>query len=82
MNQTYAKLRGRITEKCGTQAKLAEKIGLSERSLSLKLSGQTDWRVSEMWRIAEILDIPTEDIPAYFFMPKVQSIEPFNAPGT
>ena len=40
MPYNYSKLLGRIVECCGTQAAFAEKIGLSERSVSLKLNGK------------------------------------------
>ena len=36
MAYNYAKLNGKITEKCGTQAVFAEKMGLSERTISMK----------------------------------------------
>ena len=38
MAYDYAKLNGRIIEKCGTQAVFAERMGLSERTVSLKLN--------------------------------------------
>lgn len=63
----YAKLAGIITEKCTTQAKFADKLGLSERSLSLKMNGKIQWKQNEICKACEILSIPREDIPAYFF---------------
>ena len=38
MPYRYDKLRGRIIEKCGSQAKFADKIGLSQNSVSRKLN--------------------------------------------
>ena len=38
MPYDYSKLNGRIVEKCGTQANFAEMMGLSERTISLKLN--------------------------------------------
>lgn len=37
MPYDYSKLYGAIAEKCGTRAVFAQKMGLSERSMSLKL---------------------------------------------
>ena len=38
MAYDYSKLLGRITEKYGTQAQFSGAMGMSERSLSLKLN--------------------------------------------
>lgn len=67
MPYNYAKLLGRIVEKVGTQSNFAEKIGLSERSVSLKLNGKVSWKQSEIAKACEVLDIASVDIPAYFF---------------
>lgn len=58
-------LRGKIVERGLTQQKLAEKVGLSPNSLSRKLSGERDFRLCEMVRICEVLNI--EDPYPYFF---------------
>ncbi len=68
----YSKLLGKIKEKCGTQINFACLLGLSERSLSLKLSGKRQWTQKEIGKICKILDIKTTDIPVYFFTLKVQ----------
>ena len=44
MPYNYKKLLGRIVEVCGTQASFADRMGLSERSVSLKLNGQRPWK--------------------------------------
>ena len=67
MPYNYAKLLGRIVEKVGTQGNFAEKMGLSERSVSLKLNGRVGWKQSEITKACEVLSINDEDIPAYFF---------------
>ena len=67
MAYDYRKLLGRITEKCGTQAKFAEAMGLSERSVSLKLNGKVGWRQDEILRAATVLAIARREIPVYFF---------------
>ena len=63
----YSKLYGLIAEKCGTQAIFAQKIGPSERSVSLKLNGKIGWKQTEIAKACEVLGISAENIPAYFF---------------
>ena len=70
----YSKLKGRIVEKCGTQGNFAQKMGLSERSVSLKLSGKTPFKQPEILKALEVLDLSEEDIQAYFFVLKVQDV--------
>lgn len=67
MPYNYAKLLGRITEFCGTQAKFAEALGMSERSVSLKLNGKVGWKQSEMAKACEVLRIEFTEIGKYFF---------------
>ncbi len=67
MPYNYSKLLGRIVEKVGTQANFAEKLGLSERSMSLKLNGRVGWKQTEISKACEILEILPAEIPAYFF---------------
>ena len=65
----YRKLRGRIKEKFGTQAK---RLGISEVSVSNKLNNVVDWGQEEMEHAISVLDIPESDIHAYFFTHKVE----------
>ena len=67
MPYNYSKLLGRIVEKVGTRANFAEKLGLSERSMSLKLNGRVGWKQTEISKACEILEILPAEIPAYFF---------------
>lgn len=67
MPYDYSKLYGLIAEKCGTQTIFAQKIGLSERSVSLKLNGRQGWKQAEIAKICDVFDIPVEKIPLYFF---------------
>lgn len=70
----YRKLNGRIVEICGTQAVFAEKMGLSERTISLKLNNKIAWKQSEIQKVVEILGIPDDEIQLYFFTKIVQNI--------
>lgn len=67
MPYNYKKLLGRIVEVCGTQASFADRMGLSERSVSLKLNGQRPWKQLEISKACQVLDIANTDIPVYFF---------------
>lgn len=73
MAYDYAKLNGRIIEKCGTQAVFAERMGLSERTVSLKLNNKVTWKQPEMQKAAGVLEFPETEIQTYFFTMKVQS---------
>lgn len=72
MQYNYSRLLGRIVEKVGTQGRFADAIGLSERTISLKLNGRIDWKQGEIAKACDILEIEPADIPAYFFALKVQ----------
>lgn len=67
MSFDYSKLLGRIVEVCGTQAKFAEEMGLSERSISLKLNNKRGWKQEEMKLACGVLALSDSEIPQYFF---------------
>lgn len=72
MPYDYSKLNGKIIEECETRSKFAEKMGLSERSISLKLNGKRGFKQSEIAKACIILKIQEEEIASYFFKMKVQ----------
>ncbi|HEL9630585.1 TPA: DUF739 family protein [Streptococcus suis] len=74
MSKDFSKLSGRIVEKFGTQYNFAIAIGLSERSLSLKLNNKVGWKDEEMEKAIELLDLDITEIPSYFFTYNVQEI--------
>ena len=61
----YMKLRARFTELGLTQAEVAEKIGISANSLSRKLNGRQDFKLSEVRSLCKVLAI---DNQAEFFL--------------
>lgn len=67
MPYNYSKLLGKIVERVGTQAAFAEKMGLSERSISLKLNGKVAWKQTEIAKACEVLGIRLNEIDKYFF---------------
>ena len=70
----YDKLSGRIVEVFGTRYKFAEAMGWSERTLSLKMGGDRSWKQPDICKAIKLLGLTEEDIPIYFFTPKVQNI--------
>lgn len=47
---------------------LQKKMGLSERSVSLKLTGVRQWTQSEIYKAKELLKIEDKEIVKYFFI--------------
>lgn len=62
----YQKLRGRIVEKYGTNKAFAEKLGLSENSLSKKLKGKTGISQRDIQVWSELLDIDPAEYALFF----------------
>lgn len=74
MSYDYSSLLGKIVEKYGTQYNFAIAMGLSERSISLKLNGKVPWKDDEIYKASTILGIKLEDISRYFFNVKVHDM--------
>lgn len=72
MAYDYSKLNGRIIEKCGTRAKFADLMGLSTRTISLKLNNKIKFKQDEIQKAIVILQLDSTDISEYFFNLKVQ----------
>lgn len=68
----YSKLRGKIVEKYKTQGAFAKALGVSERTLSLKLNGRGFFGQDEINKILNLLGISSNVIKEYFFIEKVQ----------
>lgn len=67
LNSCYPKLDGAITEKFGTRVKFAAALGISENSMSNKMSGKRKWKEKEIVLACELLDIDRKLIGEYFF---------------
>lgn len=65
----HSKLAGRITEKFGCQAALAEFMGWSPSALSNRLTGKIHFDTDEIAALcrSDCLDIAPEEIGVYFF---------------
>ena len=68
----YSKLRGRIVEKFGTQQAFAKALGVSARTLSLKMNNRIPFGQGEIDSAITLLDATPQDIKAYFFTKAVQ----------
>lgn len=71
----YDKLRGRIKEKFGTQKAFATALGIGYVSLSQRLNNTLDFSNAETVKACRLLEIPENEISAYFFTPEVQKSE-------
>ena len=71
----YSKLKGRIKEIFDTHENFALAVGLSVRSVSLKLSSLRSWKQDEIMKAISVLGLTDDDIQAYFFTLKVQRCE-------
>ena len=69
MSFDHSKLLGRIIEKFGSQRALAAAIGWTESKLSARLNNSVHFDTEEMALLSspDVLDIPGEEIAAYFF---------------
>ena len=67
MQFDHSKLLGRIIEKFGSQKALCAHIGWTESKLSARLNNLVQFDADEIYMLADVLDIPAEEIPVYFF---------------
>ncbi len=75
MKYDYGKLKGRIVEKCGTRAAFSEMMGLSEKTISMKLNNKTAFKQPEIQKALDVLDLTVEEIQTYFFTQKFKNFE-------
>lgn len=62
MSFDYRKLKGAIIEKFGSQSAFAAHMGISERTLSLKMNGKISWRQNEIIKAVDIIGLSKSDI--------------------
>ena len=65
MKGKFPKLRGRMTEMGFSRETLAEAIGMNYQSLCRRLSGATDFTLTELKTICKVLNITEPEV--YFF---------------
>lgn len=71
MQYRTEKLKARIIERFGSQNAFCEAIGMQKSTLSRYLSQGKDWPGSLLIKAVQLLEIPTDEIDAYFFAPEV-----------
>ena len=76
MSYKTEKLQKRIEEKFGTQKAFADAVGMDKSTLSRYLSQGKDWKGSLLIKAVDVLDIPADEIGAYFFEPAVVKSQP------
>lgn len=69
------KLRGRIIEKFGTQSAFCRAVGNCASYVSLYLQGKTTLSQETIVNWAAALDIPADELDAYFFTQTVHETE-------
>lgn len=72
MEYDYRKLRGKIVEVFGSQTKFAKALGVSDRTVSLKLNNERGWTQEEINKSMTLFDEPSGRIKDYFFTLTVQ----------
>ncbi|MCX4365073.1 MAG: DUF739 family protein [Bacilli bacterium] len=68
----YTKLKERITKYFKCDVNFAIKMGISERTLSLKLNNKVDFSQKQVLKACELLEIPLNEVNVYFFTLKVR----------
>lgn len=66
----FDKLRHRISEKIGSNRKMADLLGITEVSFSRKINGKTSFSAQDVYTMSELLEISADEIGDYFFVPK------------
>lgn len=67
MGFEYNKLKGRIVEKYGTRSRLAERLGVSDVTVSKKLTGKAQFDQADIVAWCEALEIDISEAGDYFF---------------
>ena len=70
MEFNYNKLRGKIREVFGSEARFCDKMPFGRSTLSQKLNGVTEFNQSEMLTAMELLDIPPSRCDECFLVVK------------
>lgn len=63
----HDKLEARINEVLGSNEAFGQELGLSTRAINSRLKGLTEFSLSENQKAVELLNIPVNQINAYFF---------------
>ena len=72
MSFDYSRLRGKIVERFGSQGAFAKALGVSQKTLSMKINNKIFFAQDEINKSIELLGIDPVDIDKYFFTQNVQ----------
>jgi len=75
MMYDYSKLRGRITEKFGSQEAFAEAVNQTPTTISYKLNNKKPLTRNDIIKWAKVLEIAPEEIGVYFFTEQVRECQ-------
>lgn len=68
MEFDFSKLIGRIHEILGSEQEFVRRMGFSTPTKIARLTNKSPFKLPEIIRCCEILSIPIEEIPDYFFV--------------
>lgn len=61
----YNKLKDKMREKNYSQEKLVEALNIDKSTLNFKLNNKTEFKISEVFKICELLDAEFKDLFIY-----------------
>lgn len=67
-----AKLKGKIVESGLNQTWIAEQLGITLATFNYKVNNKTEFKASEIKKLAEILHLTTDEVNENFFADKVE----------
>lgn len=67
MYQQFHKLRVRFAEMEMNQGEVADRAGISRSTMTARMKGYHPWTSAEIIRVAAVLDIPKNELGAFFF---------------
>ena len=67
-----AKLKGKIVESGLNQTWIAEQLGMTLATFNYKVNNKTEFKASEIKKLAEILHLTADEVKELFFADKVE----------
>ena len=69
----FRKLRGILRENDIDQSLIADRLGICPMAISHRMTGRTDWKLSEMYMVLDLIGAGYDQLSVYF--PKQGKIE-------
>lgn len=67
MRRNYSELKKKIRGRYLRLGEFAGDLGVTSSTLTLKLSGKSEWSRAEIERTSDLLDLTSDEILLYFF---------------